>query len=275
MLIAELRRPRTLVGAASLAIGAMIVTNALFLQAGPHPSPLVATREASESGVPVSDSVVRSVQDALTQAGYYSGPLDGFAGPQTKAAILAFEEKTGREHTGVASLALLDAIRSEVSRDLAKNQAALDASPAAQSAAAPDASVEAVQRALDLSAYGPLQADGIFGPETREAIMRFQRDHNLAGHRRGQRRSLSIELRAAGALEAAMAAPRLRSDFWVAALRRRAEAAGAFISIARRGAEEAGAIFVIVDRSTGTSTSMARRRRASFTTRGRSTACSR
>lgn len=48
-----------------------------------------------------------------------------------------------------------------------------------------------------------------------------------------------------------MTAPRLRSDFWVAALRRRAEAAGAFISIARRGAEEAGAIFILVDRRDG------------------------
>jgi hypothetical protein len=48
-----------------------------------------------------------------------------------------------------------------------------------------------------------------------------------------------------------MTTPRLRSDFWVAALRRRAEAAGAFISIARRGAEEAGAIFIQVDRRDG------------------------
>jgi hypothetical protein len=46
-------------------------------------------------------------------------------------------------------------------------------------------------------------------------------------------------------------APRLRTDFWVSALRRRAEAAGAFISIARRGNEEAGAIFVLVDRRDG------------------------
>ncbi len=45
--------------------------------------------------------------------------------------------------------------------------------------------------------------------------------------------------------------PRLRTDFWVAALRRRAEAAGAFISIARRGAEEAGAVFIVVDRLDG------------------------
>ncbi len=44
---------------------------------------------------------------------------------------------------------------------------------------------------------------------------------------------------------------RLRTDFWVAALRRRAEAQGAYVSIARKGAEEAGAIFVVVDRRDG------------------------
>jgi hypothetical protein len=48
-----------------------------------------------------------------------------------------------------------------------------------------------------------------------------------------------------------MMAPRLRTDFWVAALRRRAEAAGAYVSIARRGAEEAGTIYVLVDRRNG------------------------
>ena len=44
---------------------------------------------------------------------------------------------------------------------------------------------------------------------------------------------------------------RLRTDFWVAALRRRAEAAGAYVSIARRGADEAGAVFIVVDRRDG------------------------
>lgn len=46
-------------------------------------------------------------------------------------------------------------------------------------------------------------------------------------------------------------AARLRTDFWVAALRRRAEAGGAFVSVAKRGAEEAGAVFVIVDHRDG------------------------
>ena len=39
---------------------------------------------------------------------------------------------------------------------------------------------------------------------------------------------------------------RLRTDFWVGVLRRRAEAAGAYVSVARSGAAEAGAIFVSV-----------------------------
>ena len=37
----------------------------------------------------------------------------------------------------------------------------------------------------------------------------------------------------------------------MAALSRRAEAAGAYVSLARRGASEAGAVFVVVDRKDG------------------------
>jgi hypothetical protein len=45
---------------------------------------------------------------------------------------------------------------------------------------------------------------------------------------------------------------RLRSDVWVAALVRRAFAAGATATIVHHGADEAGAIFVVVDRLDGT-----------------------
>jgi hypothetical protein len=44
---------------------------------------------------------------------------------------------------------------------------------------------------------------------------------------------------------------RLRTDFWVSALRRRVEEAGAYVSVARRGADEAGTVFVVVDRGDG------------------------
>lgn len=44
---------------------------------------------------------------------------------------------------------------------------------------------------------------------------------------------------------------RVTSSFWVGALVRRCNAAGAAAFVTRRGAEEAGAIFVVVDRLDG------------------------
>jgi hypothetical protein len=55
--------------------------------------------------------------------------------------------------------------------------------------------------------------------------------------------------------------PRLKAGFFVRALIRRAEVAGAAAFVVRKGAEEAGAVFLKVARLDGTSTvlSMARR----------------
>jgi peptidoglycan hydrolase-like protein with peptidoglycan-binding domain len=66
-------------------------------------------------------------------------------------------------------------------------------------AAAGDVQIAAVQEALAKAAYGPLHADGFLGRQTREAIMRFQKDHDLpvTGDISD---ALIVELRAAGAL---------------------------------------------------------------------------
>lgn len=46
------------------------------------------------------------------------------------------------------------------------------------------------------------------------------------------------------------ASPRLRSDLWIDAYRRRVELGGGFVAIRRRGVAEAGAIFIVItDRS--------------------------
>jgi peptidoglycan hydrolase-like protein with peptidoglycan-binding domain len=43
---------------------------------------------------------VRRVQTLLRQKGFESGPLDGVAGPLTKAAIRSFQEKYGMNASG-------------------------------------------------------------------------------------------------------------------------------------------------------------------------------
>lgn len=202
--VAQLRHPRVLISAVLFTASAAIVMNALLLQPRPHPAPYFSTREPN-IGIDHPDELVGAIQDALKRLGYYSGPLDGVLGPQTRSSIMAFEQRAGRKPLGEASIALLKEIQSTARVDLAPAtlQEALSrnvSAPPGSPPATPDPLIAAVQRALALAAYGPVGVDGFVGPQTREAIMRFQRDHNLpvTGEISD---SLVIELRAAGALD--------------------------------------------------------------------------
>jgi hypothetical protein len=52
-----------------------------------------------------------AVQTALTQRGYYSGPIDGQIGPASRAAIRAFQRSQNLPTTGLVDPALLKALR--------------------------------------------------------------------------------------------------------------------------------------------------------------------
>jgi peptidoglycan hydrolase-like protein with peptidoglycan-binding domain len=192
-----LLQPRSLAGAGFLAVTAGIAANALYLQSGPHPAPLFRPGSGERiAEVVAPNELVLAVQSGLAEAGYYDGPLDGIAGPETAAAIIAFERMSGLAVTGLPSRQLVAALGAEPA-----GAAMGDADPDAL-AGAPvpgDPRVAAVQDALSRAAYGPLQADGLLGPQTEEAIRRFQADHGLAvtGELTD---SLVVELRALGML---------------------------------------------------------------------------
>jgi peptidoglycan hydrolase-like protein with peptidoglycan-binding domain len=212
--MAQLKRPPVLAGAAFASISSAIVVNAVFLQAAQHPAPLFSSGGRTAAVATKPDELVRAVQDALKQRGYYSGPLDGLAGPQTQTAIKDFQIQAGLEPSGVPTPELLSDIRSTNRTDLAPvptrvvgsaDRLPVPPPPAAMRPVAgpravePDGMVAAVQDALARAAYGPLTVDGVPGPATEEAVKRFQRDHNLAVT--GQiTEGLIVELRAAGAL---------------------------------------------------------------------------
>jgi peptidoglycan hydrolase-like protein with peptidoglycan-binding domain len=188
-------RPTPLISGGFLAVTAAVVANAILLQSARHPAPLFETLQGEVVAETAPDAHVEAIQAALREAGYYPGPLDGIAGEQTRAAIAAYEQKLGWAPTGAASRSLLAALQAGASA----RRTTADAGEHAAPTIVPDGRVAAVQEALAKAAYGPLKADGLFGPQTRDAIVRFQQDHGLSVN--GEiNDALIIELRAAGAL---------------------------------------------------------------------------
>ena len=59
----------------------------------------------------VKSSLVLSIQKALRLIGFYLGPIDGKLGPNTKAAISAYQLENGFVASGMPSIELLDDIK--------------------------------------------------------------------------------------------------------------------------------------------------------------------
>jgi peptidoglycan hydrolase-like protein with peptidoglycan-binding domain len=179
---------------ATLAIGA-IVTNALFLQSGPHPAPIFANApppaatpnappapvvelpraRPAEPARPRTDVVIAEIQRALAQRGFYDGAADGIYGPRTDSAIRDFEEAAKLTPSAEPNDVLLAII----------NRSSIKAKPAAArrdpiaELLAPNRRVLAVQRALTDFGYGQIKPTGVLDPETRAAIRRFEQERKL------------------------------------------------------------------------------------------------
>lgn len=196
-----------------------IAANALFLQVGRHPAPLLPTRaempvtapapgaaeatprptpgrdvalprpmpeivpsETTAGLAPVDRALVRDIQQALSERGLYAGDVDGLYGPQTMRAIRAFQNRSGIAETGAPSTELLARIRlgagMPVQLMATGSTSRPDAAPATAARPSPSV-VTAVQMVLSDLGYGPLDADGLPGGKTNQAIRRFELDRGL------------------------------------------------------------------------------------------------
>jgi len=176
-----------------------IVINALFLQKGPHPAPIFATRPLlqKEAMLPPRPSgaqshlgsdlaaqarvqLIANIQRELSRKGFYDGPSDGIWGSKTDAAVRDFVQASGVKVSPDANENLLRAISSYVVKPataaLAPNPPATD--PIAK-LIAPSKRIVSIQRALADFGYGQIKATGVYDPETRSAIEKFERDHRL------------------------------------------------------------------------------------------------
>jgi len=214
-----LRRPLDSIGIVAAAVASVaILLNALFLQASPHPAPMLpgkprpvvsadatgsvapmpvprpVAREAAVVDHPASarsrTQIIADIQRELSRRGFFDGPTDGVYGAKTDAAIRDFEQAAGMKGNSPPDEALLRAIvRSTVSAPATPPAAAAPPSaarPAGPSRgiaigrpAAPSRQVLAVQRALADFGYGQVKPNGMWGPETKAAIERFERERKL------------------------------------------------------------------------------------------------
>jgi peptidoglycan hydrolase-like protein with peptidoglycan-binding domain len=179
----------------------IILVNSLLVQEGRHPAPLFPVVEESFATASVPLPVprpadlaaldmgharmarVRALQAELARRGLYSGQANGEMSPALEQAIRAFERSQTLPEQGLPSDEVLAALKEAQAREAA----ARDAAPRPRDAIrellrqqeGEGRSTLAAQRALNRLGYGPLKEDGQFGPTTRAALERFERDRKL------------------------------------------------------------------------------------------------
>ncbi|MDO9411392.1 MAG: peptidoglycan-binding domain-containing protein [Pseudolabrys sp.] len=202
------RHPREFVALvmATAAVGA-IFANALFMQSGPHPAPIFATRAAPVPAPAVAArprmpepvqvaapapvempvqaparnrvQIIVEIQRELTRRGAYDGIADGVWGAKTDAATRDVLQAAGLRVNPEVSEDFLRTLQGAKSK--MTNAAAVSAprnDPIAD-LIAPSKRVLAIQRALTDYGYGQIKPTGAYDPETRVAIEKFERDHRL------------------------------------------------------------------------------------------------
>jgi len=179
---------------ATIAIAA-IISNALFFQKGPHPAPIFATRlllrhdaallprsQAVQSGPSAETGsqakLIANIQRELSRKGFYDGPSDGIWGAKTDAAVREFIHASGSKTNPEASDGLLRAITASNLKPANAVASNVAPDPIAK-LIAPSKRVAAVQRALADFGYGQIKPTGVFDPDTRAAIEKFERDRRL------------------------------------------------------------------------------------------------
>ena len=194
------RYPREFVGAvmATVAIFAIFM-NALFLQKGPHPAPIFATRPLLKQEAPAASprtaaapsnitldttaqsraQLISGIQRELNRKGFYDGAVDGIWGAKTDAATRDFIQAAGLKINPDVSDGLLRVIvASKIQNNRVATPEPARNDPIAE-LIAPTKRVLAIQRALADFGYGQIKPTGTYDADTRTAIEKFESDHRL------------------------------------------------------------------------------------------------
>jgi peptidoglycan hydrolase-like protein with peptidoglycan-binding domain len=122
---------------------------------------------AAASRLPAT--VVRQLQQRLTALGYFNGPVTGFYGPLTRAAVKAFQQAAGLTADGVWGPKTKAAVTAALGTRTASTAATGLSS----------AKVKTLQVELGRLGYFNGPVTGFYGPLTTAAVKRFQRAAGL------------------------------------------------------------------------------------------------
>jgi hypothetical protein len=147
-------------GLIAFAAIALIVTNGLFMQSGPHPAPIFAIKPLPVVANEPTGTVIPRPRPAVAEA---PKPEPIAASPPASVPM-----PLPRPRTQAAAQAV--AAHGDPIADLIGQQPHQPQQPHPLSA---------VQRALNEYGYGPVKATGVYDDATRAAITRFEKDHNL------------------------------------------------------------------------------------------------
>src|SRR5262249_3733863 len=132
----------------------------------------------ASTGRPRAD-LVADIQRELAKRNFYDGPADGISGPKTDAAIRDFIQAGGLKIAAEPTDQLLRTLARSPIKAPAARGAAGPADPIAELIEPSPRRVLAVQRALAGAGYGQIKPTGVYGPETRTAVEKFERERKL------------------------------------------------------------------------------------------------
>ncbi len=175
------------------------------VQPAPLAPPVQTT--ASTSAAPLtpagpSPQVIERIQRDLHERGFYTGAVDGIAGPATSEAVRAFEQRLGVTPNGEANEHVLQllhtargrTIRMPVAVARARSRCQPQPQPVVQRAAmqpmpspvppepltaSEEGKIQKIQRGLNRAGYGMVRTDGRMDEGTVAAIKRFEIEHGM------------------------------------------------------------------------------------------------
>ena len=117
---------------------------------------------------------IATLQAQLNKKGCNVGTVDGIAGPATYNAVISFQNKNGLTADGQVGTATWDILFNNVSGGVSYNRILKVTSPLMQGD-----DVKVVQNKLNSLGYNCGTADGYYGNDTKNAVVKFQSNRGL------------------------------------------------------------------------------------------------